>query len=142
MFCILKVEVLKKVDDLGILLLGLNMASTPSILAIFINQVGVLGRSIHLFFWNNNVLKCYIYMFLLLFVIHELWYPPWTKKPKLCVQSPNQCSSVCLNLLLVLVPSFWNFWKLKNVLLQVFGNFQNKIIVDFGFLKTFKQPMI
>jgi hypothetical protein len=50
MFCILKVEVLKKVDDLGILLLGLNMASTPSILAIFINQVGVLGRSIHLFF--------------------------------------------------------------------------------------------
>ncbi len=128
MFCILKVEVLKKVDDLGILLLDLNMASTPSILAIFINQVGVLGRSIDLFFWNNNGLKFYSYMFLLLFVIHELWYPSWTKKPKLCVQSPNQCSSVCLNLLLVLVSSFWNF--------------QNKINVDFGFLKTFKQPMI
>ncbi len=133
---------LKKVDDLGILLLDLNMASTPSILAIFINQVGLLGRSIDIFFWNNNGVKCYIYMFLLLFVIHELWYPSWTKKPKLCVQSPNQCSSICLNLLLVLVSSFWKFSKLKIFWLQVFGNFKNKATIDFGFLKTFKQPMI
>jgi hypothetical protein len=57
MFCILKVEFLKKVDDLG-----LNMASTPSILSTFINQVGILWRNIDLFFWNNNGLKCYIWV--------------------------------------------------------------------------------
>jgi hypothetical protein len=62
MLCILKVKVLRKFDDLGILLLGLNMASTPSILVTFINRVGVLGRSIDLFFWNNNGLKCYIWV--------------------------------------------------------------------------------